>query len=1544
MQYVGRFVSSVYNTITPNINPATLSGAIDVIVVEREVEVEEEVADDDPQHATLSAGGKRTRKVKRTELASTPFHVRFGKMSVLRPGERKVTLHLNNSSEPLPFAMKIGEQGEAFFVVELDDESESSQIPDDLVTSPILSATTSPIGTPGFDPVPPASSPQNAVSEVEPLDLSEGQSTTPTGVATASEDGASAISAARSNETTITTPSESEQGQSKGSPDDVDLDLPADSDPTGSGPNAGSKSILGQLGSAASRAGGAVGAVGRAVGVKGDNPRLDRLARQANDSDDVNADVGAPVDTDKDSAHKYTPEASSPPGKRRLQEGALQGQTSISKNVNSEAALLEKRMKENAARIMDAEESLLTGDPHKAGRSASPEEQEEAYPAPFGESSSSKAPATVQDYRAPRRAGSNTFPVAQYEHGQFIGGRKIPSDVADAAPVQKDVRNVEHHIETASKEDGEQQDEGPSADLPARIQPIRGASTRRKEDLQYLFDMDGYKMTADGEDLAFAEGHRLADEMPLSRRHGGNELHGHIGELLDQAHRREREALQQHESGDSVAGPEHSALSSSWHQKDHLTTKDDSALAVSTSSNNTATQHDEYTLSQDMLRLARSLRAQEGSVEESEDSADEVTCVASGSQTPSQRVTRPRVQRQDSSLSDSEADRSQLVEAENAGEGSVSRGSRGHLRAKSGPLLSDYSRHALPGDATPPKTDLSPRLPRQPVEAARWSSHTHHPRQRTLSSGDADEEGTTAFRSRRFAGSNADPYTFRLVFEDGERTFEMSLCFKDGFGSGTSEEESAEFQDGRISFQRFVEDPDVVNDERLVLLFNGSYLTWENASAVLATLSLYRAIFASAKQSDDVTLVSADSVPVAQGARASVWSRWWNRNKAPDHVRESSAPVESTTPQRPASRPAPPLDRVQSDTALLTGASHAPPVSPSPQKQRPKASNKTYAKTLRLTSDQLKSLDLKKGANTITFSVTSSYSGVATCTARIFLWESTHRIVVSDIDGTITKSDALGHVFTMIGRDWTHLGVAKLYTDIARNGYRIMYLTSRAIGQSDTTRDYLRGISQNNYRLPDGPVIMSPDRLIASLHREVILRKPEVFKMACLRDIARLFGADPRHATAQPGGSWPHDGKSENDPAKVLNQHASFNVDPPSSGAATGPSSPSTKSNPTPFYAGFGNRITDALSYRSVNIPSSRIFTIDTNGEVKMELLELAGYKSSYIHMTDLVDQMFPPITLGSTEAKVGKPEFNDFNYWRAPISMSDFELPPDDELMPTPPISPALSARSGRSVRSAAGSVRSATAALGGGSASNFSQPEGITEQQQSRLSRFGLGSLGLSRKGSTTTIAEPAGDLGLSEVVVDRHAAHRASSAPPEAASVVAGETSPSSSYTSGAGSWMPSWRRRAASPGDGPSSPPQTATSPLVGPAITAEPESDEDDDDDVSSFGGGREDEYSDGSDVDDEDDDDDDDDDDGEYDDDGNEDTQGSAPSGSQSQGGSAPADASASGQDRRRHRSRRQRNFDSAGNDYPAYEEFGDQVLDEDELLAAGEVRFDWRG
>ena len=45
------------------------------------------------------------------------------------------------------------------------------------------------------------------------------------------------------------------------------------------------------------------------------------------------------------------------------------------------------------------------------------------------------------------------------------------------------------------------------------------------------------------------------------------------------------------------------------------------------------------------------------------------------------------------------------------------------------------------------------------------------------------------------------------------------------------------------------------------------------------------------------------------------------------------------------------------------------------------------------------------------------------------------------------RSDVMGHLFNMVGKDWTHIGVAKLYTDIKNNGYELVYLTARAIGQ-----------------------------------------------------------------------------------------------------------------------------------------------------------------------------------------------------------------------------------------------------------------------------------------------------------------------------------------------------------------------------------------------------------------------------------------------------------------------------------------------------------------
>lgn len=285
---------------------------------------------------------------------------------------------------------------------------------------------------------------------------------------------------------------------------------------------------------------------------------------------------------------------------------------------------------------------------------------------------------------------------------------------------------------------------------------------------------------------------------------------------------------------------------------------------------------------------------------------------------------------------------------------------------------------------------------------------------------------------------------------------------------------------------------------------------------------------------------------------------------------------------------------------------------------------KTYFKTLRLTLDQLQHLGLQYGENHLRFKV--AYGLTAEVEALCFLWKLNIPIVISDIDGTITKLDALGHIMNLVGRDWTHPGVARLFQDIRQNGYNIIYLTARLVGQLDATRQYLKGISQDmNTRLPAGPVLLSPDRTFAALKREVILKQPEVFKMACLQDIKRLYYS-------------PEEVVPTNDLDDMR----------------------------TPFYAGFGNRITDAISYRSVQIPLHRIFTINPNGEVHMELLELAGLHSSYLKIGEIVDLFFPPLREATTFAIMdNRLQYNQYLDHKKNQEDEQPKLPPGERFVP---------------------------------------------------------------------------------------------------------------------------------------------------------------------------------------------------------------------------------------------------------------------------------------
>lgn len=496
----------------------------------------------------------------------------------------------------------------------------------------------------------------------------------------------------------------------------------------------------------------------------------------------------------------------------------------------------------------------------------------------------------------------------------------------------------------------------------------------------------------------------------------------------------------------------------------------------------------------------------------------------------------------------------------------------------------------------------------------------------------------------------------------------ISLCPGEQFGQDLVASEAL-FASNQISFKEFSKDPlKILNNKSLVCLINDRYFTWAVAGAYLTSLILFRKPLSdetlhqlSLKDSRQLSDLTEDRAQAADPpTRFGVLSRWLRGSQTSTQLHTAGGDQRQRSPSAGAdinvsvdeaymkhseehSSGDPMLHECEPMTRSLSmpiATARAGSISSDGTLngivQGPSPHSKRYAKTLRLTSDQLKSLNLKKGSNTLTFSVTSSYQGKAVCTAKLFLWEHDYQVVISDIDGTITKSDALGHIFTMAGKDWTHSGVAKLYTDITNNGYHILYLTSRAIGQADYTRKYLKNVEQDSYQLPDGPVIMSPDRLFTAFHREVIMRKPEEFKMACLRDIKRLFG------------------------------------------------------DRNPFYAGFGNRITDALSYRSVDVPPSKIFTISPDGKVTLELLRT--YQSSYIALNDLVNEIFP----GARHAT----EFNDWNYWKPALPSIELPLAPSPQpTLPKPGDSRSSSQYSSSGLNSGVptrlGVIRSFTSSL---------------------------------------------------------------------------------------------------------------------------------------------------------------------------------------------------------------------------------------------------------
>ena len=76
----------------------------------------------------------------------------------------------------------------------------------------------------------------------------------------------------------------------------------------------------------------------------------------------------------------------------------------------------------------------------------------------------------------------------------------------------------------------------------------------------------------------------------------------------------------------------------------------------------------------------------------------------------------------------------------------------------------------------------------------------------------------------------------------------------------------------------------------------------------------------------------------------------------------------------------------------------------------------------------------------------------------------------------------MGQVMPVLGRDWSQEGVVDLFTKIQSNGYKMVYLSSRPIGQSGRTRNFLENqvvqdINGISTKLPRGTYCTSISKL-----------------------------------------------------------------------------------------------------------------------------------------------------------------------------------------------------------------------------------------------------------------------------------------------------------------------------------------------------------------------------------------------------------------------------------------------------------------------------------
>jgi len=264
---------------------------------------------------------------------------------------------------------------------------------------------------------------------------------------------------------------------------------------------------------------------------------------------------------------------------------------------------------------------------------------------------------------------------------------------------------------------------------------------------------------------------------------------------------------------------------------------------------------------------------------------------------------------------------------------------------------------------------------------------------------------------------------------------------------------------------------------------------------------------------------------------------------------------------------------------------------------------------------------MKSGRNLIRYTLVSEKGvAIASTEANIYLWSALDSVIVSDIDGTVTKDNVGGVMDTVVQEKFAHIhsDICKFYQQLTmispvedmnvlnssndgEGQVRFMYLSSRPISLVNQTRKLLVSVSQRCdanecHSLPPGPMMCNVVPLTSVLYSELVSKNVHMFKSDVLaRQVVLPF-------VAARGQDWRTVKTAKS--ARILRANDVDEIDENIRCSSDSIIQSSTEM-PGPimkddrlFLAGFGNTMRDAMAYEMAGMDRDDIYIIDTKSRI----------------------------------------------------------------------------------------------------------------------------------------------------------------------------------------------------------------------------------------------------------------------------------------------------------------------------------------------------------